>query len=201
MLLFGNLKKRYKNLEFTRNKIESLRSQKIIARRDVEEVYSALFLNLATSFEDFLENLFLGLLIENNYVTRTKKVKPKIYFKSMKIARNIVIKDNYYNWLPYESTKKRANHFFKKGLPFTASSIDESMIDRMYYTRNAVAHKSLYAQKKFEEKVIGATNLLPREKRVPCYLRSSGRIVSDPQTRYENFVINILDIAKILCDY
>src|SRR5689334_9380704 len=50
------------NLDYTRKRMETLYQAEIIKQRDVHSVYEALFLRAVTSFEVFLEELFMEIV-------------------------------------------------------------------------------------------------------------------------------------------
>lgn len=206
IVLFKNFNDHLRSLDFTRVNVENAFKKKAISKRDVEQVYKGLFLDAVASFEMFLENLFIGLLIDQ-YSPGTKKVFPKVKFKKNIVARKIVIINNYYNWLPYNNTIKRANDFFRNGLPFTLVSDTKfsifnfnQNIEHICYIRNAIAHKSKYARLQFEKNVIGSVRLPMSERKVAAYLRGLYR-TAPPHTRYEKLIIDMATMAKSLCEY
>jgi hypothetical protein len=176
------------SLEATRTRMERLFSDRLILRKDIEQVYEGLFLEVVTSFEYFIEECFVGLLVGNIKHTR-QSVQPKVSFRSHGLARDIIFAGrNYVDWLPYKNTLERSTIFFKRGFPFThLSEADSSVIHHVIVTRNAIAHKSIHSKKQFEKIVIGSRPLPPRERTPAGFLRSIFRI-SPSQTRYENFV-------------
>lgn len=54
---------RLKRLEATRAKLETLYSDRHVARRDVERVYEGLYVAALTGFEDYLEARFYETLM------------------------------------------------------------------------------------------------------------------------------------------
>lgn len=195
ILLFNKLNNHLKNLEYTRKKIEKLVSKDIIVKRDVEQVYKGLFLEIYSSFENFIEELFLGLLLDK-YV-QNSSVCTKVSFKSTKMARKVVFGGKpYVDWLPYkEHTVKRAKIFFRKGFPFTCLSEDEkNKLKECNIIRNVIAHKSKAAISRFDKEVIGSGLLPPAEKKPIGYLRGAFRQYP-LQTRYENYLIYINNIS------
>jgi hypothetical protein len=191
-------KTRLRSLEFTRKKISTLFSRGLITRRDVEQIHQGLFLEAVAAFERFLEDLFLGLLTRQVNPSSLDTV-PSVFFSSRAIAMPIVFNGPYYDWLPYDRMVKRAGHFFKDGHPFTVLDLnDKNKIDSFLIIRNVIAHKSAFAKKRFEDKVIGSTSLSPRERKVGGYLVGSFR--SSPlQTRYENLIIEMATIFEKIC--
>lgn len=198
IILSNDFRTRLHSLEFTRKKLDILFSSSSITRRDIEQVYQGLFLESVAAFESFIEELFLGLLTGqvNPHSTRTS---PKVIFASRSTAMPIVFAGRFYDWLPYNRTSERAEHFFKNGHPFSALlPNDISKTEEFRLIRNVIAHKSDHAKKLFEKSVIGLTALPPRERRVGGYLVGHFRS-SPPQTRYENLIIDMAAIFEKIC--
>lgn len=189
----------YRYLEMTRGKIERLLESSHIVARDVNQVYVGLFLEVITSFERLLEELFLGLLTSRVAAT-VHSVVPHISFGDKRTAQAIVYGGrDFVNWLPYENTEDRARLFFKGGVPFTSlDATEKRVLADCMNIRNAMAHKSRHALNMFEKRVLGSLGLMPRERTPVGYLRSVYR-VSPTQTRYESYVYNIAAIAFKLC--
>ena len=192
--LWGHLK----NIEKTRSKTERLYQEGSLVRRDLERVYAGLYVDAITFFENFIEDLFVRLLV-GTAIHPSRLVVPKITFKSHDTCRNIVYGGGaYVDWFPYNLTQRRARVFFRNGLPFTGlDSSDKKNIDRMLRIRNAITHKSKHARKKFDQEVTNGLLLLPHEKTPAGYLRSNYAI-SPPQTQYELIRNNIVAIAREL---
>ncbi|MBL7071523.1 MAG: hypothetical protein ISS26_05085 [Candidatus Omnitrophica bacterium] len=185
-------------LEKTRKRVEFLFSNGDLTRKEIEQIYGTLFLNAFIIFEDFLEETFFSLVTGK---IDSPKVKPKIIIKNRKIAREIVFSGRgYVDWFPYEErTLKLANVFFKKGLPFTIlDSKDSPVLKRLCYIRNALAHKSTYSLGLFHEKVLSSVPLTQREKYPTSFLRSYFRL-SPAQTRYELYILEMMNVAIKLC--
>ena len=203
---------RLRSLEYTRRKVEGLFAQSLVARRDVEHVYGSIFLAIVTSFEGLIEELFLGLLTRR--YSAPAGVHPRVIFRSDRVAREVVFEGrNYINWFPYNETEARAERFFRGGRPFkrqpTAgpgrgrasrmlNDADFTSMMRVWRTRNAIAHQSAFARRKFEEDVVGTTPLRPRERTPAGFLRSIIR-VAPAQTRYEQIASELAAITYKLC--
>lgn len=196
--LSKDFRTRLHSLEFTRKKLDILFSSGSITRRDIEQVYQGLFLESVAAFESFIEELFLSLLTKK-VPPRSNKTVPKVIFTSRSTAIPIVFSGKFYDWLPYLRTSERAEHFFKNGHPFSVlTPSDLSKTEEFRLIRNVIAHKSNYAKKQFEDKVIGSTLLSPRERKVGAYLVGHFRS-SPPQTRYENLIIDMMLIFEKIC--
>ena len=192
--LVGHLKA----LEWTRSKMETLLARGVIVRRDTECVYEGLYLDAITSLENLIEGLFLGLL--TGRIVHSSSVVPRVTFRSDRVARDVVFGGrNYVDWFPYRYTEQRAMAFFRSGTPFTTlDKAHKTQLENLLYIRNAIAHRSNYAKRKFEQEVIGSLPLTPRERTPAGFLRSRFRI-TPVQTRYENLVADIVSIALKLC--
>lgn len=194
-LFFRKLNSHLNYLEKTRLKTEQLFSNGDIVRRDIELVYGGLFLDVHASFEIFLENLFINLLM-GKYSHLSKNIIPKVKIKSYSVARKIVFEgQRYASWLPYDNTLKRAKMYFKLAEPFNClNNNDNSDLRKLQIIRNAIAHNSNYSLRLFKNKVIGTRLLTSDEKNPLGYLRSIYR-TAPPLIRYEYYKNSILSIS------
>ena len=186
-------------LEFTRTKMEKLLANGDIVTRDINQVYVGLYLEVTTSFESLIENLFIGLL-SGRLLVESKSIVPLVSFKNMVTVRAIVYGGrNYADWLPYRHTEDRAGQFFWNGAPFSClNAREKELIANGLYIRNAIAHKSKHASNIFESHVLGNQVLMSRERTPEGYLRSIFR-TAPVQNRYENFMHEMASIATKLC--
>lgn len=185
-------------LEVSRTKMETLFSTGSIAQTDIEQVYAGLFLNTFTEFEALIEDLFLGLLMGKLY-SKTYTIVKRTKIKPVSVTQEIVFHGRpYLDWLPYDNfTLSRAKRYFVNGEPFKQlDDVQKKSLTYYYMIRNAIAHKSDSAQKKFQNSISGLT-LLPHEKTPAGYLRSKPR--GTGQTQYEIAVVELKMIAKKLC--
>ena len=102
---------------------------------------------------------------------------------------------SYLDWLPYDKTVELARTFLKDGLPFTVlADGDRSKTKQCMLVRNAIAHRSRFAKRQFEEKVIGDLNLPSRERTPAGYLRSIVR-VNPTFVRFQIWSSDLADMA------
>lgn len=164
-------------------------------------MYEALFLNLHTTFEAFLEELFVGLLVsDRGFESSRADIVPRIQVRSFQVARDIVAgpRRPYRDWMPYDRTEEIADHLFRGGRPFSELSANEkATLQRTAAIRNAIAHQSRHALRKFEKSVISGVPLPSRERTPAGYLRGRFR-VAPPQTRYENIAAELSAVARKL---
>lgn len=165
----------------------------------VDHLYESLYLNAFVAFEGFLEELFYYLL-RGNRIRSAHNTVPRVQLNSDYTIHKLLSSEarSYLNWLPYDRTIQRAEAFLTKGRPFsTLEDSDKTIIKKAHTIRNAIAHKSRYSQAKFLERVVQGTPLPKSELRPAGYLRGSFRM-APPQTRFENYLSNLLRIAQAL---
>lgn len=192
-LLADDFSRRLKTYESARRNIERLSKIQAIPNYQVNLFYEGTFLRTVTSFEGFLEDLFLGLSC--GALKGHHSVTPRINFTSMFIARDIIWGGkSYIDWLPYSHTEKRAATYFRAGHPFSVLDKPEKKeLERISIIRNAIAHQSQHSKTRFTEDVIGSLTLLPAERTPSGFLRSAIG-VAPVRTRYEEIAgtLNLL---------
>jgi hypothetical protein len=174
-------------------------NSRVIVRRDIEQIYKGIWLEACCSFEQFIEQLFIGLLL-GRFVHPSRYVFPRITFRSDIIARDVLSSgDRYVDWLPYDRTERIALAYYRNGLPFKSlTTSDKNTISKICHIRNAIAHKSEYSKRIFQRNVIGSLNLPPKDRYPAPYLRTIFRM-SPSQTIYESYAIEMASIAIKLC--
>lgn len=189
---------RLRHFDRARAKVERLFRSGHVTRHDVALFYEGIFLRTVTTFEGLMEDLFVGLLAGS--IRPGGNVLPRVTFRSHAVARAVMLGGRaYVDWLPYQYTEKRAEAFFRGGLPFCKfENNDKRELDRIILIRNAVAHQSRHARKRFEGDVIGAAPMLTVERTPAGYLRSIFRTAPD-QTRYEEIANTFAILARKLC--
>lgn len=203
--LSAQLLSRYKTLESTQKNIEILIGKQLVTKRAAHLMYESLFLSAHVAIEGFIEQLFLGHLIEKGtkqcIVSNMHIVKPRIVVNSARIARELVTgpNKNYVDWVPYYKTLEMANLYFRGGKPFSELTNDEKkLLEKCHIIRNAIAHKSRHSIKQFKNKVlINPSSLPPRERNPSGYLSAIIR-VSPLQTRFSSYLTQMALIAKKL---
>ena len=184
-------------LDRIRDKQESSFLRHQIGIRDIEEVYGAIFLNAIASFEGYLEELFLGLLVGR---IRKSHCNVRIKIQSDLVAREVIFRDKrYVNWLPYRNTKEVAEIFFTGGRPFTLLVQDEEEhLNKCSCIRNAIAHQSRHAIDLFKSEILKGLTLGPRDRRPKSLLRCQFSL-NPPTNYYQQYVGKIFAIANKIC--
>jgi len=190
-----DLERRLRALESTRGKLETLHTRQMIARRDLERVYDGLYISAVTSFEDFFEARFYQVMLQP--AARRPEVVPRTEFKSSAVLREFVLGGrNFVNWLPFERTEQRAKVYLRGGMPFTVVDAgDKRRMKNWMIVRNAIAHTSREAKRRFEREILAGVPLPPRERTPAGYLRSQPR---PSASRFQTIVLEMLGIAAKL---
>jgi hypothetical protein len=194
------------SLEKTRNKMECLFNTKKINKRDIEQVYKGLFLDMVSGFESIIESSFIYFLIEDQKL-KIKKIKPVVRFKNISSAKRVIFNNNsWIDWLPYDKTIKMASIYFLNSYPFSTFGFMDSTLDKIdidntkkilteiSIIRNAIAHQSSHSRKIFKKSIEGY-HLLPQQKNPVGFLRSNFRI-TPTQNRFQNFELEIASLVN-----
>lgn len=195
----GKFQRSLQRLNNTRSRMEILFAARRINRTDLDSVYEALFLRAVTSFESFLEDLFILILLGRVQYSQNR-VKVLMSASSKEALMQILLQGNaFMNWLPFANVEKRARLYLKDGRPFTdLNDGDKSQLKTITVIRNAIAHKSDHALSEFERTVTGSIPLLQNERSPAGFLRS--RITSGPaQSRFEVYMGHLGRCAGLLC--
>jgi hypothetical protein len=188
-----------RNLDYTRKRMEQLYQVGEITKRDLDSVYESLFLRAVTSFEAFLEELFVAIL-ERRIRYKHGRVSLRMTTKSRQALMDILLQgDKYLTWLPFHNTENRAQIYLTDGKPFTElTDGDKSIIKTITTIRHAIAHRSQHAMNEFQRTVVASHSLLRGERKPAGFLRSQLRS-GTVQNRFEVYVGELGRIAVALC--
>ncbi len=197
--LFKSFKIKVETIDKIRKKQETLFNNSFIVKRDIEIVYSSLFLNVIINLESLIEELFIGLL-SNLIKINKSNIKTRVKIKTTRIVREVVFNGkDYYSWLPYNYTLRVAKLYFSGGRPFTLlDEIEKDDLKKCLIIRNVIAHKSTSAINKFNLEVLGGIYLRPRDRNPSSFLRL--QYSQNPSLNYyQYYVLKILSIVNKLC--
>jgi hypothetical protein len=145
----------------------------LITALDAEQAYSGAFMSFHSHVENTIEYLFLGLL-RGRVEHRLRSVRPLATIPSDAVATKIVFNGrSYVDWLPFsDQTLSRSKLFFSEGLPFTMlSKPDRDGLDELSVLRNALAHASGHALRRFNKVFVEGKALPAAQRRPAGYLR------------------------------
>ncbi len=154
-------------------RIETAYVSGVITELDAEQAYRGAFLAFHSQVENTIEYLFLGLL-RGRVKHRLKSVRPLADIASDSVATKIVFNGRpYADWLPFsDHTLRRSRLFFSEGRPFTSLSVgDRTGLDDLSVLRNALAHASHHAMRRFHAVFVDGKSLPTSQRRPTGYLR------------------------------
>jgi hypothetical protein len=155
---------------------------------DVELVYASSFLSICCQWEGLLESSLLEVVVGS---PSAKPGRGRLAtFRGRRHLRDVLLYPNK-DYIGLETLKRAiglATLFVPNGKPFSeVSEANQTYLHQAVVVRNAIAHQSDFAIKKFRASVPGVASL-PTSKRTPgAFLRHEFR--QDPtQTRFELYV-------------
>jgi hypothetical protein len=179
------------------DRLEGLHAKGFLSSRDVTRAYEGAFLTYYTGLERHLERLFMGLVMAR--VTPSgRKTRALVQIASDRTARKVVSGDRAFaDWLPIDKTTQRAARFLSGGRPFDRlRPVDLEVFERMHVIRNAVAHRSSHAGKRFKKQLIEGQGI-PRYQQTPAgYLRGAH---APGQSRLSYFMAQGVDAVDRIC--
>ncbi|MCA8910772.1 MAG: hypothetical protein KDB82_03640 [Planctomycetes bacterium] len=177
--------------------MEDLYRRRMISENDVERAYSGAFILFYSQFETAFENLFLGL-VSGRLASQQPAVKSLVKVKSDAVLRRATLGGrSYFDWFPFGAeAKRRVRGFLSRGKPFTdVTKADRSFMEEVTTLRNAIAHSSHHARKRFKDVFVEGVHLLPRQRRPAGYLRGNHM---PGQSRLEFMMLQSLAVTRRL---
>ena len=193
---FGAYFRRTTDIQKTLRNVARAHSKGVLVKRDLTEVYEGLFLQSVVGFELLVEDVFLRLLA--GQLSHARATKPVVVFPNVPAARKIVTRDRYQDWLPYNKLKELSQIYFMDGKnPFDACpSRHSNEIQKACYIRNYIAHKSDYAKRIFDKKVVAPTSLPRGQRNLLGYFRFPH---ASAVTKFDYHLGELVNAARWLC--
>lgn len=127
----------------------NLRRRQLITAGSADSIHESAFINLVTSFETFLEELFYSVLLDYSGIPGSNG--------AVKFARRaqaeLILADGrpYIDWLPFDRTVERGRRLLI-GSPFDRLNRqhERAHLNELAVVRNAIAHDSGSAKEKFK---------------------------------------------------
>ena len=187
---------RANGLDSYARRMESLHNRGLVSLVDLHRVYAGAFLGFATFTERSIERLFLGHFM-GRFVSGASSVRPLAACQSERVARAVVRGERrYVDWLPYWQTEERAEAFFSGGKPFTSlPKPKKKAFEDMMIIRNAIAHESSHALRRFRAAFVAGKALTPADHRPSTYLRGQH---AAGQTRFNYLLSEVVAAMKAL---
>lgn len=192
----GEVQARARGLEAYVGRMERLAARGELGASDLHRVYSGAFLSFHTYLERSIERLFLGLLMGR--LTKAD-VSSLVSIKSDAVARAVIVGGRgYVDWLPLERfTVPRAKAFLSRGKPFSdVPRADRRALERLGVIRNAIAHESAHALRRFGEAFTEGRALPPAQRAPAGYLRGQHTV---GVTRFSYHLAETVAVVTRLC--
>jgi hypothetical protein len=189
---------RAKGLRDYAHRMEGLHRSRDISLSDLHRVYAGAFLSFHTYLERSIERAFLGLLVRQ-FESTDRNVRPLVDINSNKVAHDVIRGVRpFAEWLPYDQyTVKRADAFFSGGRPFTnLTNAQVNVFARTTIVRNAIAHESSYALRRFGKSFTDHRALPPEQRKPAGYLRGQHAV---GQSRLDFMLSEAVNSMRALC--
>ncbi|WP_143055106.1 zinc ribbon domain-containing protein [Nocardioides luteus] len=175
---------------------EALHAKGQLTLRNLDALRESALLDLYTSFELFLEDLFFAVLLGSSGISDSGGV---VNFSDREQAEEILTGGNQYLiWLPFDKNGKGvlplAKRLLKDGRPFTRIERHKDELDtleELRIVRNAIAHRSSSARAALEPFV---THLRQRRRTAAGLLEQ----VRQGQSQYESYSATVRQIGVAL---
>ncbi len=159
-------------------------------------------LNIYSSWEQFLENIFIAYMLGNksdNGMTVVKYVSPIDNDHAYKLIKNVTL---YPDWTDIDKILINADNFFKNGGAFKILRTLKGELNAIKKIRNAIAHTSQKAKQDFENIVRGSVGHLPANitpvKFLSEYKKGTRR---NSPTYFEYYIEFLRDSATMLVEF
>lgn len=198
--LSNRLQTQYIGILNSLSRLKRNSSNVFIAKKDFDIFYEGTFLRSVTSFEAFVEELFIGLLYDKYELPANHQVQ-KIKFESRKLVLNYLLNGKkYLDLLPYDSLVRNMKVFYNDRNPFKKiDSSDQTLLKHIFIIRNSIAHNSVSANLKFQRFIDDYHPTLPLRDRNPTKFLQS--LHSPGKTMFEYYLIELNSLANKISTY
>jgi hypothetical protein len=159
-------------------------ARRCASEADVNQVFAGAYVSYVTYFENQIELLFIGLLT-GRLIHSDHKVRAVVAMPNARTAKSLILGGKrYVDWLPFDQhTKPRSLAFFVEGAPFAdLSAQHRASLDKASVLRNALAHSSDHALKRFQTVFVDGHSLPPAQQSPAGFLRGAHSL---SQNRFE----------------
>ena len=153
--LYNWIKQNFNKNDELISKLTRLHYDGILDENEYLETLSGPIMSYFNNFELYIEKLFLGLITSEIGMASPIAVKFTLTGADKESdCRDILAgQSNYIAWMPYDGTLALSKKVFAQDSPFVnLTQSDKDNLSKIYMARNAIAHGSKYALKKFFNK-------------------------------------------------
>lgn len=187
----GRYRQAIRHLRSCCNRVETLLSSDKVRISDVELIYESAFLNATARFEGLLNEVLEEIVCgkSSNKAGHYSLIQPR----SRKAFRAILTgRSGYVDLMPMRQCVEVSERFVNEGKPFSdVADADKHLVSQIVLIRNAIAHRSDSALKKFRRDVAGVGDLSPHRQFPGAYLRRQYR--ANPVERWNDLYLNTLE--------
>lgn len=170
--LAGRFDRRARGLERLGDEAERLRGTARISLGSADRIYESAFLNLATAFELFIEDLFFSTLLGHSGI---EDAAGAVHFRDRAQAEVILRNGRpYIDWLPFDRNVRKLGDRVLVNSPFgrlDRHARERKILKEMTVIRHAIAHESGSARANFAPMAAG----LRARRRTPAGLLQESR--------------------------
>lgn len=164
-------------------------------------VVSYAILNIFSLWEKFIEDIFIAYMLGKSSSTGNpceRYVSPIDEAHAYQMIKGV---NQYPEWSNIDTIRIYANNFFKDGKPFARLSEMQEALKGLKKIRNALAHSSKDAKRKFEDLVQGKIGCLPDDITPVKFLieHKNGRNRNSPYY-YEYYIDFLKETARYLVE-
>jgi len=170
-------------------------SQGWLKQTDVDHLFTSTFLGIVASFEVCLEDLFYSAVLGQSGL---EDVSPRMSIPSRTGVERVLGVNNgdrYLNWTSIKESRKRAEAFIAGGAPFNrlqGRAQDNEIVQTSFVVRNAIAHKSGAARRKFQK--LPLAGLFTTRRSPAGFLQ----LMTGNVSQYEFLSLGLVRISKAL---
>lgn len=167
-----------------------------ITRKRRDDMTEMAFLRAFLAWEIFVEESFI-LYLSGQRPPRGRAPNRYAFPPNQKTAKEWLVPEgrDYAEWSVPTQVSARAERFFEGGRPFVSVLRgNQNALDEVRIIRNAIAHKSVSARKKFERVVRTKLGTLPPDLTVGSFLGTTAP-GSAPPVSFLEFYVAKIDLA------
>lgn len=166
-----------------------------VRQSELDHIFESTFLDLASSLEVFLEELFYSAVVGTSGI---REAAPAVPFRNRAEAERIILaneRSGFLSWARMRDNINRAELFLRRGTPFSRlkrRQPDLDLLNTVVTVRNAIAHESRVARRRFLD--LPLDGLAPNRRNPAGYLQQSVGNTS----QHDNLFTESVRIARAL---
>lgn len=160
------------------------------------------YLRVFLAWERFLEESFILFLLGKRPQRMRRRPRSLVTPTSWQRAFDLLLPESgrgYVDWDNLDHVRNRAKRFFRNGEPFETALLPRlNLLHEMRTIRNAIAHRSLASQEKFEKLVRDKLGYLPPNLTVGFFLESAIPGTNPVQSYLDQYLAGVSSAVSTL---